>query len=230
MAKDSFILYCSQIDALSELNDAQLGRLIRYLVQFLQKGSQPSKRESNALLVAFNMLKLQTRIDLGKWETKKERQRKWVANKRSKNNVDDNGNVNDNANANANGNGNGNGNENGNINEMDSFSFINSFSTEQEQQEEEKRRKYLQQLKDWWNNTLESEGADIPRVQRMTVQRARAYQSIAKRYSQEEIVKVVRRVCKSDYMNGRTREHRLATFDFVFQEENFLKILEGVYR
>lgn len=227
MAKDSFILYCSQIDALSELNDAQLGRLIRYLVQFLQKGSQPSKRESNALLVAFNMLKLQIHIDLGKWETKKERQRKWVANKRSKNNVDDNGNVNVNVNANVNANENANENV---ITEMDSSSFIFSSFSEQEQQEEEKRRKYLLQLKDWWNNTLESEGADIPRVQRMTVQRARAYQSIAKRYSQEEIMKVVRRVCKSDYMNGRTREHRLATFDFVFQEENFLKILEGVYR
>ncbi len=75
MAKDSFILYCSQIDALSELNDAQLGRLIRYLVQFLQKGSQPSKRESNALLVAFNMLKLQIHIDLGKYEGRKEKTR-----------------------------------------------------------------------------------------------------------------------------------------------------------
>ena len=228
MAKDSFILYCSQIDALSELNDAQLGRLIRYLVQFLQKGSQPGKRESNALLVAFNMLKLQIHIDLGKYEGRKEKTRLRVEKYRNKNNVTHNGNVNVNDNDNANANGNVNGNENGNIKEMDSF-FINSFFTEQEQ-EEEKRRKYLQQLKDWWNNTLESEGADIPRVQRMTVQRARAYQSIAKRYSQEEIVKVVRRVCKSDYMNGRTREHRLATFDFVFQEENFLKILEGVYR
>lgn len=229
MAKDSFILYCSQIDALSELNDAQLGRLIRYLVQFLQKGSQPGKRESNALLVAFNMLKLQIHIDLGKYEGRKEKTRLRVEKYRNKNNVTHNGNVNVNDNDNANANGNVNGNENGNIKEMDSF-FINSFFTEQEQEEEEKRRKYLQQLKDWWNNTLESEGADIPRVQRMTVQRARAYQSIAKRYSQEEIVKVVRRVCKSDYMNGRTREHRLATFDFVFQEENFLKILEGVYR
>lgn len=224
MIKDSFILYCSQIEALSELNDAQLGRLIRYLVQFLQKGSQPSKRESNALLVAFNFLKLHCLIDLEKFEKKKERNKKYYENKKNKTNSASE-NVNVNVNENENKNENENNNENGNS-LLDSFS---SFS-EQEQQEEEKRRKYLQQLKDWWNNTLESEGSDIPRVQRMTVQRARAYQSIAKRYSQEEIMKVVRRVCKSDYMNGRTREHRLATFDFVFQEENFLKILEGVYR
>ena len=76
MTKDSFILYCSQIDALSELNDAQLGRLIRYLVQFLQKGTLPSKRESNALLVAFGFLKLQSTLDFEKYERRKEYQKK----------------------------------------------------------------------------------------------------------------------------------------------------------
>ena len=70
MVKDRFILYCEQINALSELNDAQLGRLIRYLVQFLQKGTQPSKRESNALLVAFNMLKTVDMLsDTVSWES-----------------------------------------------------------------------------------------------------------------------------------------------------------------
>lgn len=223
MTKDSFILYCSQIDALSELNDAQLGRLIRYLVQFLQKGSQPSKRESNALLVAFNMLKLQIHIDLDKWESKKEAKRLWASKQRAKNNVDNNVNVNGNENANANANANVDENV---IYKMDSFSFL----SEQEQQQEEKRRKIFQSLKDWWNNAIEKTGSNVPKVQRMSQQRYEAYAHIARKYTHEEIAKVLKKVCESDYMNGRTRENRLATFDFVFREDNFLKILEGAYR
>ena len=111
---------------------------------------------------------------------------------------------------------------------MDSFSF--SFLSEQEEKQEEKRRKIFQSLKDWWNNAIEKTGSNVPKVQRMSQQRYEAYAHIARKYTHEEISKVLKKVCESDYMNGRTRENRLATFDFVFREDNFLKILEGVYR
>jgi len=222
MNRESFVLYCSQLNALSELNDAQLGRLIRYLVQFLQKGSLPSKRESNALLVAFNVLKLQISIDLEKYDKRKEKNKEYYKKNKIKKIKTDSAcyNYNDNCNDNCNDNDNGN-------NIIDSFSFS---LPEQEEKQEEKRRKFLQSLKDWWNNAIDKTGSNVPKVQRMTAQRAQAFLQIKQKYTSEEITKVLKSVCQSDYMNGRTREKRLATFDFVFQEDNFLKILEGVYR
>ena len=76
MGKVSFIFYGLQISELIELNNVQINYFIRYLVQFLQKGSLPSKRESNALLVAFGFLKLHATLDFEKYERRKEYQKK----------------------------------------------------------------------------------------------------------------------------------------------------------
>ena len=49
--------------------------------------------------------------------------------------------------------------------------------------------------------------------------------------SSDEIYKVFGIAARSDFLNERGRKHKFqATFDWLIEPENFLKVLEGTYR
>ena len=54
---------------------------------------------------------------------------------------------------------------------------------------------------------------------------------IWREFSTKDLAEVVRKAAASDFLNGRGTKHYFqATFDWLIEPENFLKVLEGTYR
>ena len=87
----------------------------------------------------------------------------------------------------------------------------------------------LENFRQWFNRTID--GSRIPKVKVINPARAQMIAYIREHYSNEDIVTAVRNAAKSPFLNGQGRRHQfLATFDWLFQPKNFLKVLENNYR
>ena len=72
-------------------------------------------------------------------------------------------------------------------------------------------------------------GCNIPQISEMTDKRKAAFDFIKKKYGGERIVKVVEKVRESAYLSGEKQNGPKLTIDWLFIEENFLKVEEGKY-
>lgn len=72
-------------------------------------------------------------------------------------------------------------------------------------------------------------GCNIPQISVMTDKRKAAFDFIKGKYGGERIVKVVEKVRESDYLSGERQNSPKLTIDWLFIEENFLKVEEGKY-
>jgi stalled ribosome alternative rescue factor ArfA len=87
---------------------------------------------------------------------------------------------------------------------------------------------------EWFNGALDFYESSIPRIQKMTPKRKAMIQGILdKGYTYEDIGKAVKNAAISMRLNGRERVNGKTPyktdFDYIFNEDNFLKILEGKY-
>ena len=69
----------------------------------------------------------------------------------------------------------------------------------------------------------------VIKFDRMTVKREMAISTILSHYSQSEIDKVFDKVAKSDFLTGINNINFKVTFDWLFNMDNFAKVLEGNY-
>lgn len=69
----------------------------------------------------------------------------------------------------------------------------------------------------------------VIKFEKMTVKREMAISTILSHYSQAEIDKVFDKVAKSDFLTGINNINFKATFDWLFNMDNFAKVLEGNY-
>ena len=69
----------------------------------------------------------------------------------------------------------------------------------------------------------------IPQIQRITDRRKQAVLSRLREFSKDEILKVIENCARSDFLNGRNNRNFIASFDWAFLPNNFIKILEGNY-
>ena len=69
----------------------------------------------------------------------------------------------------------------------------------------------------------------VIKCEKMTVKREMAISTILSHYSQSEIDKVFDKVAKSDFLTGINNINFKATFDWLFNMDNFAKVLEGNY-
>jgi hypothetical protein len=60
--------------------------------------------------------------------------------------------------------------------------------------------------------------------------REKAVAQIWTQFGADSVNEVVSRAAVSPFLNGEGKKHFVATFDWIFKPENFLKILEGNYR
>lgn len=241
--KNTFILYTEQWEALKCLTDAQLGKLFRCLYN-LMLGTLQMSDVTDDIRVAFMFLKTQINIDKIKYEKRVESSKKaaeirWtkIKNMRPHATAYDrmpNDNVYDNDN----------GNVDVNVNENDNAAALAACDSADGKPpsapaaaaanlEGEKKKKPLtdgqiKQIVAWFNYYMQY--ANIPIVRKITPEREKLIREIAEAHPWEEVKKVFILASQSDFLNGRTKRQFLASFDWIMKEDNFYRILEGIFK
>ena len=82
----------------------------------------------------------------------------------------------------------------------------------------------------WFNKLLDDNDSKIPKLKEMTPKRSRRIKEILNSYGQQKLVDCCRHAARSAFLNGKGKRNQfVATFDWIIDEENFLKVLEGNY-
>lgn len=71
---------------------------------------------------------------------------------------------------------------------------------------------------------------ELPKVRSVTPKRKQAVLTILKKYGKDTIKEVFSLTAGSDFLLGKTGGTWNATFDWLFKESNFVKVLEGNYK
>lgn len=87
----------------------------------------------------------------------------------------------------------------------------------------------FEKLCEWWNKQMTENNCTIPQIQRITEQRKQVVLSRLREFSKDDIIQVIENCARSDFLNGRNNRNFIASFDWAFLHNNFIKILEGNY-
>ena len=87
----------------------------------------------------------------------------------------------------------------------------------------------FEKLCELWNQQMIDNNCTIPQIQRITDRRKQAVLSRLREFSKDDILKVIENCARSDFLNGRNNRNFIASFDWAFLPNNFIKILEGNY-
>lgn len=82
-------------------------------------------------------------------------------------------------------------------------------------------------LKDYFNNFAKQAG--IPQISALTEARKAAIRARVAQYDKETIGTVMRKVTESDFLRGKNDRNWQATFDWIFKQQNFTRILDGEF-
>lgn len=69
----------------------------------------------------------------------------------------------------------------------------------------------------------------LPKPKNLSDKRKKAIGKILKEYSTDDVIEVYRLTEKSDWLSGRNDKGWNASFDWIFNPTNFIKVLEGNY-
>ena len=84
----------------------------------------------------------------------------------------------------------------------------------------------FEKLKDFYNTTCK----ELPSCQKLTPARLKAINARIKEHGKEVVVSVIRKASKSKFLNGENKEGWKANLDWIFNPNNFVKILEDNYQ
>ena len=82
---------------------------------------------------------------------------------------------------------------------------------------------------DFFNRTMQENGAQIPTITDMTSKRQQAVRARAKEHSKEALRKAVINAATAPFLNGAGDKAWVADFNWIFRPVNFIKVLEGSY-
>ena len=240
----AIVLYCEQLNLIRSYTFEQLGHLLSALIRNAD-GEDAQAIESSLqepVLTAYRFIALQINIDKEKYQQTCERRRAAI-NKRWAKNKDDtivdfvihNNNKNNNKNKNENKNNNKNENKNNSscaavdisepvANAEEAAAAAASFNME------EAKEYCLKNVLPWFNGILDNADSKIPRIQDFNDQRTERYVAAHKKYGIKKIEKAFRNAARSPFLNGNGKRNTfVASFDWILDEEHFLKVCEGEY-
>ena len=124
---------------------------------------------------------------------------------------------------------------------MQSDAITEQDRIEENKIEQKKKRKYsksfssendappldFEKLKDYWNKKAQACG--LPEIMTITDKRKKTIIDRYKENGKDAIIEVMNKVTKSKFLTGSADKEFKASFDWIFKNENFLKILEGNY-
>ena len=206
-----YVIYPDQWKALKGLSLARLGRVFKAVYETLNGVEGAEKELKGSVRIAYDFLRVQFDMDVEKYDQLCERNRikakkRWEKHKNAKN-----------ATACL-----AMHNENENENENDTNSSVVSEKKEGSIAAKEISGKSanFDTAAAWQQNFIKT---FAKRMDKLRV--------IWREFSTKDLAEVVRKAAASDFLNGRGTKHYFqATFDWLIEPENFLKVLEGTYR
>ena len=89
----------------------------------------------------------------------------------------------------------------------------------------------LKAFADFFNKTMEAQGAQIPPVRDLRPKSKRTTFLLARlrEYGKEALAEAVKKAAASDFLNGGGSRGFVADFEWLFRPNNFPRILEGTY-
>ncbi|MBQ8452379.1 MAG: hypothetical protein IJ539_01210 [Prevotella sp.] len=218
---DSFILYRTELDMLLALKAREGLAVLRSLMT-----GEEDKQLTEAGRALFNHMKEHINTDKSKYEKRKNADRERIRRYRERNKernvtsryVTLNDNVNDKDKEK----------DNDKENEKEKVPAAAGGIERGDDVRRRKQQQEQQQFKVIFNDLVKD--SPIPKVQRMTDSRWAAACACRKRFSWQEMQQAIRNATLSPALTGRTKVHFLATYDWLMQEENMLKCLEGNYK
>ena len=223
MNKDSFILYRQQWRGLKELSEAELGRLMAGIYRVLNEEDieDVERGMPDAVLIAFRFMMTQITLDRTKFfdklQANKERQERYRAKQKSNAYTET---------------------ETEKATETGTETETGTGSIAVEKKEAaaaaEIDSSFLEmaqkQFLPWFNRLVSQNESTIPKLKVMTPARAAQLHKIFHSYAREDIEECFRRAVRSTFLNGKGRKNKfVATFDWIIDDENFLKVMEGNY-
>ena len=236
MAKKAFVLYPDQWPALSNLSAQKLGLLFEAIFRTLRGEQGATLKLDGKVKLAYDFMMNQINLDVEKWERRSAANKKYYEKRKQiktiktfkKNSVVDK--------------------EEDKVEVEDKVEGTTSFvgsvdnsgkaaigisDTANSQKEAAAGPKDLEfferVFKPYVNNIIRD--SNIPPIRKITPERYEKILKLREQYSSDEIYKVFGIAARSDFLNERGRKHKFqATFDWLIEPENFLKVLEGTYR
>ena len=81
----------------------------------------------------------------------------------------------------------------------------------------------------WFVDTYNSICVSLPKCARLTAKRSKGISNILKKFTDEEILEVFRKLEASDFCTNRSNKGWKADIDFILREDKFVSVLEGKY-
>lgn len=79
----------------------------------------------------------------------------------------------------------------------------------------------------FWNDEMDANKAIVRRIHSLSGSRRKWVNARIREHGKEAVIEVVRKVARSDFLNGKNGRSWTATFDWVFGVNNFQKVMEG---
>ena len=248
MAKKAFVLYPYQWPALKSLSVQQLGCLFQAIFETIRGEGDVNLKLDGAVKIAYGFLMNQIYIDHEKWEKKKklnrERQKRFYNNNKNRNLTLSNVSPIKDSNSDSNSNSNSDSNSDSNSNSNSTTSFVGSVensgkaaigisdtaNSKEEAAAGPKDLEFFERVfKPYVNNIIRD--SNIPPIRKITPERYEKILKLREQYTSDDIYRVFQIAARSDFLNERGRKHKFqATFDWLIEPENFLRVLEGTYR
>ena len=213
--RKSFLVYYDMIEQLDVLTDVEVGMLFRAVVLFAKEGVIP-KFDDKALTVLFLGMKSQIERDAQKYQERCDKNRNAANNRwRKENNLSPQQSKTD---ANA-------------YNCMQTDADIDK-DTDIDKENVSSSDKDISNIDykkviDWYNNTVKPIG--LPTIMNMNNKRITLFEKIITEYGRNSLIKAFEMVKRSSYLRGDTNRHIKMSFDWLFTEDNYVKVLEGKY-
>ena len=209
--KKSFLVYCDISDQIDILSNEDVGKLFRAAINFAKDGVV-EKFEDKALALMFMGMKNQIERDAERYQDICDKRRRAAQNRWLETQNKGGQRLSDSANA-------------SNCMQMD-YDIESDSDIENDSGSDNEKVDRIKVM-DWYNNQVKPLG--IPTILTMNDKRLSKFLYIRNTYGANTIVNALNNIKRSSYLTGDGSNKVKLTFDWLFQEENFLKVVEGNY-
>ena len=240
MAKKAFVLYPDQWPALSNLSAQKLGLLFEAIFRTLRGEQGATLKLDGKVKLAYDFMMNQINLDVEKWERRSAANKKYYEKRKQiktiktfkKNSVvdkeEDKVEVEDKVE--------GTNSYVVSVEKESSLAATKEISDESANFDEAAARLSKVDDEGWQRNFVYVfnelvKDSNIPPIKRLSKLRLEKLRVLLKDFTTKDIATVCQKAASSNFLNyGGTKHKFQATFDWLIEPENFLRVLEGTYR
>jgi hypothetical protein len=229
--KESFILHTKQYTAIKLLTLEQKGRLLDAIYLF-QMGEDVDMSDDPMLMMAFAFIKASLIADNKKYDEivkkrseagKKHKGNQYTSKVEQTEQVEQ---------VFQNGTNGTNGTDMIYKESKDSMYISNNLKNElskDNSQKDLKNAEILDNIRTRWNNLIDKYHSTMPKIKGISANRKKFILARHREYGLMGVYNVMELAVKNDFLNGSSSKGWIANFDWVMNQSNFIKILEGNY-